>query len=551
MFLRRKLTVMATVALLSTSLLAGCSSSGENSNGGSNGGGTATAAEVLANKNARAAISMIIDKQAYCDVILNNGSIPTSTFTPKGLAFDNGKDYTDLTEGMGYEYNEEQAKELWEKAKEEVGFDTVEMELLTFDHDTGKRTGEYIQSELSDLEGLTVKVSNLPFKQKLERETNGEFDLAFSGWGADYPDPLTYLSTMQTGNQFSNQVGYNSEEYNKLIEEAMKLPITEGYAKYAEAEKLMLEDGYLAPICQKASAYLEKDYVSGIVNNSWGADYTYTYADVDKDDKVLNLATSSDIPTLDLSKATDQQSFQTANTTMEGLTRIDEDGKVQPGVAESWETSEDGLTWTFKLRKNSTWSNGTPVTAHDFEYSWKRTLTPETASEYSYIMADIVGSSTKEIEANGVDGVGVKALDDYTLEVKLNRPVAYFAELVSFQVFFPQNQAFVESCGDAYGSAADKQLYNGPFTLTSWKMEDQFTMEKNPNYWDAANVKLNKINTKVVKDTGAEVSLYEDGQIDRAGLSSDYVDKYKDSKEFHTRDVASVFMLQVNGGNNK
>ena len=133
---------------------------------------------------------------------------------------------------------------------------------------------------------------------------------------------------MQTGNQFSNQVGYNSEEYNKLIEEAMKLPITEGYAKYAEAEKLMLEDGYLAPIYQKASAYLEKDYVSGIVNNSWGADYTYTYADVDKDDKVLNLATSSDIPTLDLSKATDQQSFQTANTTMEGLTRVDAEGNA-------------------------------------------------------------------------------------------------------------------------------------------------------------------------------------------------------------------------------
>ena len=135
MFLRRKLTVMATVALLSTSLLAGCSSSGgDSSSGGTGSGKTATAAEVLENKNARAAISMMIDKQAYCDVILNNGSIPVSTFTPKGLAFDNGKDYTDLTEGMGYEYNEEQAKELWAKAKEEVGFDTVEMELLTFDH---------------------------------------------------------------------------------------------------------------------------------------------------------------------------------------------------------------------------------------------------------------------------------------------------------------------------------------------------------------------------------------------------------------------------------
>mgnify|MGYP000231874009 CR=1 FL=1 len=126
----------------------------------------------------------------------------------------------------------------------------------------------------------------------------------------------------------------------------MKLPITEGYAKYAEAEKLMLEDGYLAPICQKASAYLEKDYVSGIVNNSWGADYTYTYADVDKDDKVLNLATSSDNTNLDLSKATDQQSFQTANTTMEGLTRVEQREKFNLGWLKSWETSEDGLTWT-------------------------------------------------------------------------------------------------------------------------------------------------------------------------------------------------------------
>ena len=552
MFLRRKLTVMATVALLSTSLLAGCTNSGgTKTEGSSNGGGAATAAEVLANKNARAAIAMIIDKQAYCDVILNNGSMPTDTYTPKGLASDNGKDYADLTQGMGYAYNEEQAKELWAKAKEEVGFDTVEMEILTFDHDSGKRTGEFLQAELAELEGLTIKVSNLPFEQKLEVETKGEFDLSFSGWGPDYPDPLTFLDTMRTGNQYAKQVGYDSDEYNKLIEEAVKLPTTEAYAKYAEAEKLMLDDGFVIPLYQKGASYLEKEYVSGIIRNTWGADYTYTYADIAKDDKTLNLSTSSDIPSLDVSKATDQESFQTMNSTMEGLTRIDADGVVQPGVAESWETSEDGLTWTFKLRKNSVWSNGTPVTAKDFEYSWKRTLTPETASEYGYIMADIVGASTAEIEANGIDGVGVKALDDYTLEVKLNRPVAYFAELMSFQVFFPQNQAFVESCGDAYGSAVDKQLYNGPFTLTTWKMEDQYSMTKNPNYWDAANVKLEKINTKVVKDTGAAINLYEDGQIDLVGLNSDYVDKYKDSKEFHTREAGSVFILQVNGGNNK
>ena len=545
MFLRRKLTVMTTIALLSSSLLAGCGSSEKNTTG------SATAKEVLANENARAAIAMAINKQDYCDVILNNGSIPTNTYTPKGLAFDNGKDYADLTKDMGYEYNEEKAKELWAKAKEEVGFDTVEIEILTYDNDSGKRTGEFLQSELADLEGLTATISNLPFEQKLEMETNGEFDISFAGWGADYPDPLTFLDTMRTGNQYAKQVGYDSYEYNKLIEEATKLPTTEAYSKYAEAEKLMLDDGFVIPLFQKGASYLEKEYVSGIIRNTWGADYTYTYADVAKDDKTLNLSTSSDIPSLDVSKATDSESFQTMNSTMEGLTRIDANGKVQPGVAESWEVSEDGLTWTFKLRKNSTWSNGTPVTAKDFEYSWKRTLTPETASEYGYIMADIVGSSIDEIKANGVDGVGVKALDDYTLEVKLNRPVAYFAELMSFQVFFPQNQEFVESCGDAYGSAVDKQLYNGPFTLTTWKMEDQYSMTKNPNYWDAANVKLEKINTKVVKDTGAAINLYEDGQIDVVGLNSDYVDKYKDSKEFHTSEDGSVYILQVNGGNNK
>lgn len=545
MFLRRKLTVMTTIALLSSSLLAGCGSSEKNTTG------SATAKEVLANENARAAIAMAINKQDYCDVILNNGSIPTNTYTPKGLAFDNGKDYADLTKDMGYEYNEEKAKELWAKAKEEVGFDTVEIEILTYDNDSGKRTGEFLQSELADLEGLTATISNLPFEQKLEMETNGEFDISFAGWGPDYPDPLTFLDTMRTGNQYAKQVGYDNSEFNTLVGDATKLPITEAYAKYAEAENLMLEDGYIVPLYQKGVSYLEKQYVSGIVRNTWGADYTYTYADVAKDDKTLNLSTTSDIPSLDVSKATDSESFQTMNSTMEGLTRIDENGKVQPGVAESWEVSEDGLTWTFKLRKNSTWSNGTPVTAKDFEYSWKRTLTPETASEYGYIMADIVGSSIDEIKANGVDGVGVKALDDYTLEVKLNRPVAYFAELMSFQVFFPQNQEFVESCGDAYGSAVDKQLYNGPFTLTTWKMEDQYSMTKNPNYWDAANVKLEKINTKVVKDTGAAINLYEAGQIDVVGLNSDYVDKYKDSKEFHTSEDGSVYILQVNGGNNK
>ncbi len=530
MFSRRKLTVMATVALLSTSLLAGCTKTAEEKPEDKK---PATVADVLANQNARAAIAMIINKQDYCDVILNNGSTPTDRYTPVGLASVDGKDYADLTKGAGYSFDEAKAQELWAKAKEELGFETIEMEFLTFDSDGGKKTGEFMQAQLGQLEGLTIKVANLPFEQKLEKETNGDFDIAFSGWGADYPDPLTFLKTMETGAQYAKQVGYSSAEVDKLIKEAKTLPKAEAYAKYAEAEKIMLQDGYLIPLYQRGSSYLQRDYVSGIVDNVFGADYTFTYADVAKDNKTLNLAGASDIPTLDVSKATDAVSFQVMNDTMEGLTRVDKDGKVVQGVATEWKSSEDMLKWTFTLRKDSKWSNGTPVTAKDFEYSWKRTLDPNTASEYAYIMEDI-----KEF----------KAVDDYTFEVVLNRPVAYFAELMSFQVFFPQNQAFVESMGESYGTAVDKQIYNGPFVLKTWKMEDQYSEVKNPNYWDAANVKLETINTKIVKDVGAAVNLYEAKEIDRVGLSAEYVDKYKSAPEFKTKGSAVTFMMQVNGG---
>lgn len=541
MSFKKKVSILSAMALVTTSLLAGCSNSG--------GGGEATPEKVLANANARKAIAMMINKEDLADVVLNNGAMPTNKFTPSTLAFnpDDGKDYTEATKDLGYEYNEEEAKKAWDKAKEEVGFDTVKMELLTFDHDSGKKSGEYIQGELADLEGLTVEVTNLPFKQKLERETKGDFDLAYSGWGADYPDPLTFLQTMQTGNQFAKQVGYSSEEFDKLVDEATKADtVTEAYAKFVEAEKLMLEDGFLAPLFQKGRTYLEKPYVSGIVNYSWGCDYDYRHADVDKPEKVLNISIVSDIPSLDVSKTTDVSSFTVMNNTMEGLTRIDKDGKVEPGVATDWKVSDDGLKWTFNLRKDSKWSNGDPVTAKDFEYSWKRTLNPKTASEYSYIMADIKGAT--DAAKNGVDGVSVKAVDDYTLEVELVRPVSYFPELVSFQVFFPQNQKFVEAQGDKYGQSADAQVYNGPFTLTSWKTEDQYVMTKNSNYWNAKDIKLNTINTKVVKEMGTDVNLYEDGQIDRVLLDSEYVDKYKDSKEIHNYGQASTFMLQINGG---
>ncbi|MGL5506716.1 MAG: ABC transporter substrate-binding protein, partial [Paraclostridium sp.] len=166
MSLRRRLLAIATIASISATMLAGCTSS--NSGGDSTGGtgkGAADPYNVLANKNARVAINMAINKQEMCDVILNNGATPADYFVPYELSVnEEGKDYRDVVGKMGYSYNAEEATKYWEKAKEEVGFDTVELDLLTTDSDTAKRQAEYMQSELqANLPGLTIKIKQQPF----------------------------------------------------------------------------------------------------------------------------------------------------------------------------------------------------------------------------------------------------------------------------------------------------------------------------------------------------------------------------------------------------
>ena len=553
MVLRKRLALMSATAAVAVMSLVGCTSTNSGSTGSAtNGGGEGDPLDVLANKNARAAIAMAIDKQTLCDTILNNGTVPADYLTARGLAFNaDGKDYRDVAGDMGYKYNTEEAAKSWETAKQEVGFDTVTLELLTFDSESSKRQAEFMQAELQNaLPGLTVKIQQQPFKQKLELEGKGEFHLSFAGWSPDYPDPLTFLETMQTGIQYGSNTNYNNSEYDKLIEEAKTAGSQEeSWAKYAEAEKMMLEDAFIAPIMQQGSSYLQKPYVSGRLTPSFGVPAIYNWVELGEGKKELNITGSSDIPTLDVSKAEDTVSSEVLMNTMEGLVRLDKDGKVVPGVAESWEKSEDGKTWTFKLRKDSKWSNGDTVTAKDFEYSWKRTLDPATASTYGFIMYDIVGAKDYNLgTVDNADGVGIKAIDDYTLQVELVRPVHYFDSLMFFKSFLPQNQKVVEQFGQEYGTDKDKMVYNGPFTLTEWKLEDIYTMSKNPNYWDASTVKIDKVNTKIVKDNNAALNLYEAGEIDIVGLSSEQVDKYKESPEFKTLLKASTYFFQVNGG---
>lgn len=262
----------------------------------------------------------------------------------------------------------------------------------------------------------------------------------------------------------------------------------------------------------------------------------------------INLPYIAEIPTMDVTKATDSESMNVMRNVFEGLYTLGEDNKLIPGVAQSYDVSEDKKTYTFHLRE-SKWSNGTPVTAADFVFSWKRAVNPNTAAEYAFLFFDIKNAKRINSKELPIDQLGVKAIDDKTLEVQLEQPVPYFIDLTTFATFLPINEKYFKSKGKQYALEAEQLIYNGAFRLDNWKHEQGFQLKKNSNYWDAKTVKLDEINFDIVKDKSTEINLYESGQLDRVGLTGEFVDKYRKNADFKERSEVTVQFLRMNQKN--
>ena len=267
------------------------------------------------------------------------------------------------------------------------------------------------------------------------------------------------------------------------------------------------------------------------------------------EEQVLNLIMGSEIPTLDSALVTDSVGFDLLNNVNEGLYRLNQENVAVPAIADGEPTiSEDGLVYTFKLR-DANWSDGSPVTANDFEFAWKRAMNPDTASEYGPYMMDGVIKNATAITAGEVEytELGVKALDEKTLEVTLEKPVPYFLSLMSFGTFLPQKEEFVTTQGENYSKNSEALLYNGPFVLQNWDGTGlNWKLVKNDQYWDKDTVKLTEINYDVVKEVATAVNLYTNGEKDRAGLSGEYAMQYANDPELVTEMDASVFYFKYN-----
>jgi Bacterial extracellular solute-binding proteins, family 5 Middle. len=267
------------------------------------------------------------------------------------------------------------------------------------------------------------------------------------------------------------------------------------------------------------------------------------------EEKVFHFVNGDTIPTMDSSKATDEYAFQFLGATMEGLYRLGEDGTPVEGIAKSHEVSDDGLTWTFHLRENAKWSNGDPVTAHDFVYAWRRAVDPNTGSEYGPYMMNGVIKNAEEVSTGKlpVEELGVRAEDDYTLVVELANPTPYFESLTTFGTFLPLNEKFVEEKGSDYATSSENLLFNGPYKLEKWKStSEKWELVKNEDYWDADAVQMDRITFVVLKDTQTRVDLYEKGEVDRIDLASSQVDVYSSHEDFTVIPDTSVFYLKMN-----
>lgn len=271
-------------------------------------------------------------------------------------------------------------------------------------------------------------------------------------------------------------------------------------------------------------------------------------------EQVFNLLNGDTIPSMDPSMATDEYGFQFLGATMEGLYRLDANAEPAEGIAKTHTVSEDGLTWTFELREDAKWENGDPVTAHDFVYAWQRAVNPDTGSEYGpYMMGGVIKNATQVNTGEAaLEDLGVKADGDYTLVVELENPTPYFHSLTTFGTFLPLNQKFVEEQGDKFATSTETLLANGPFKLENWtSTASQWDLVKNETYWDAATVELEKMTYQVSKDPTTAVRLYEEGTVDRVGLSSDLVDQYSTHDDYVITPETSVFYLKFNQTRNE
>lgn len=259
---------------------------------------------------------------------------------------------------------------------------------------------------------------------------------------------------------------------------------------------------------------------------------------------------SAEPESIDPAMASDQVSMRIGEALFEGLCRINAQGRPEPGTAERWDISPDRLRYTFQLRHGCRWTNGEPVTAHDFVRSWQRVLNPATASEYASQLYPLKNAKAYNDGAlKDFSQVGVHAADDYTLICELENPVPYWIDLTAFLTLAPTPAATIEKFSKTWTRPANI-VGNGPYTLDEWVLDDHIRLKKNPLYWDAANVRMATVEVLPVGDANTALNYFLTGQadlmMDKAHMPPSLQSKLKQQPWFHTGPFLGTWFIRIN-----
>lgn len=266
---------------------------------------------------------------------------------------------------------------------------------------------------------------------------------------------------------------------------------------------------------------------------------------------ILNTQIELPVQSMDPQRAVDGISFEMIGNITDGLTQPDVNGTAMAAIAQSWESSEDGLTWTFHLRKDAVWSKtGNAVTAKDFVYAWQRAVDPKTDADYAYLFSDVGQIAFAKEIINGElapSFLGVEAPEPDCLRVHLNTPVPFLDELMMIPVFYPVERAFVESCAGAYADSVDTIQSNGAFCMEQYDSEKgEYRFVKNETYWDAGRIRLKELNYLVMAGDEAVLEAYQNGAVDYVTLSGDAIETMGESADLDAINTGYLWYLSVN-----
>lgn len=259
--------------------------------------------------------------------------------------------------------------------------------------------------------------------------------------------------------------------------------------------------------------------------------------------QVLNLSYPSSLDSIDISN---MSGYGSTGNIFESLYRLGNNGSITPGLAKSTKVSKDGKTYTFTIR-NAKWSDGSKITAQDFIYSWKRTVTPATKSQYAYLFSGVKNADEIVAGKKSPSTLGVKAQGEHTFIVTLDKPITYFKKLMTYPLFGPISEKAVKKWGSKYATKAQYMLYSGPFKLTGWTgTNNSWQFVKNNQYWDKKAVHLQKINYTVNESTTTTLNLFQEKKLDLTQLASEQVKNMKSSSDYTTYPYSITAFLVYN-----